>query len=231
MKQVYKFLKELSLNNNRDWFQAHKEEYLRAKSTFDEFVQKLIAEIHKFDKEILPERLSVKDCTYRIYRDIRFSKDKSPYKTHFGAYFTKGGKKSQFGGYYFHIEPLPGQFSLGNLMCAGAYMPTAKQIASVRDEISVNSQSILDAIKKARGFTLDEEDALRRTPRGFEDIKNPDAVRLLKLKSYLVVKHITPEYIFAPNLVKRAATDFKKCYEFNHLINKCIEYSMEESNY
>ena len=231
MKQVYNFLEKLALNNNREWFQAHKENYLKAKVTFDNFVQELIAEVYKFDKEIDPNLLTVKDCTYRIYRDIRFSADKSPYKTHMGAYLVKGGKKSQFAGYYFHLEPLPGVFSFGNMMCAGAYMPTAKQIASVRDEISVNSQSIINAIKKAKGFTLDDSDALKRTPHGFDDVKDPDAIKLLRLKSYLVIKSVTPEYIFAPNLAKRVAGEFKKCYEFNYLINRCIEYSMEDDSY
>ena len=228
MKQVYEFLGKLHRHNNRDWFNAHKDDYLAATHTFNSFVQELIEEVYKFDKDINPSTLSIKDCTYRIYRDIRFSKDKSPYKTHMGAYLVRGGKKSNYSGYYFHIQPFSGSIAEESMMCVGAYMPDAKQIASVREEIMLNGTPLLNSIKKAKGFYLYEENSLKRVPSGFNAITDKELQRLLKLRQYLVMKSVTPEYIFKPNLAKRVANEFKKCYEFNSIINRCIEYAIEE---
>ena len=94
MKQVLRFLHSLSLHNDKAWFEAHKNEYLTAKSTIAELAVRLIEGIRSFDDTIGP--LSASDCTYRIYRDVRFSKDKSPYKTNMGIYVNRGGKKSGF---------------------------------------------------------------------------------------------------------------------------------------
>lgn len=102
MKQVLRFLHSLSLHNDKAWFDAHKADYLKAKNKVDELAVKLIEGIRSFDDTVGP--LTAADCTYRIYRDIRFSKDKSPYKTHMGVFVNRGGKKSDYGGYYFHID-------------------------------------------------------------------------------------------------------------------------------
>ena len=102
MKQVLDFLRNLLLNNEKPWFDAHKADYLQAKDTISAFAEELIDGIRSFDDTVGP--LSVADCTYRIYRDVRFSKDKSPYKTHMGIYVCRGGKKSGYSGYYFHID-------------------------------------------------------------------------------------------------------------------------------
>lgn len=228
MKEVYKFLIDIHNNNNREWFNAHKERYLRIKERFEKFVMELMGEIYSFDKDINPDLLSVKDCTYRIYRDIRFSKDKTPYKTHMGAYLVKGGKKSPYAGYYFHLEPFADQYGFGNMMCVGAYMPDAKQIASVREEVLVNGETILGAINKAKGFYLDESYSLKKMPTGFESLRDPQLQRIIKLRNYLLVKKVDKEEIFSPNLVKKLASNFKRGYEFNYLINRCIDYAIEE---
>src|SRR3972149_5616008 len=102
-KNILDFLKELKENNNRDWFQQNKKKYEVAKKGFEDFVKEFIPVIMEIDKEI--GYLEAKDCIFRIFRDVRFSKDKSPYKTNFGVFFVPGGRKSGFGGYYLHIEP------------------------------------------------------------------------------------------------------------------------------
>ena len=99
---IIRFLNELRANNNKNWFDANRKWYEDVKSDFFEFSKKLIIEVSKFDSRI--NNLDIKDCTYRINRDIRFSNDKSPYKTHFGTFICPKGKKSGFGGYYFHID-------------------------------------------------------------------------------------------------------------------------------
>ena len=103
IKLIHGFLADIAANNNRPWFQAHKAEYERAKQEFEDGVRTLIDELATFDPEI--SHLTVKDCCYRFYRDVRFSSDKSPYKRHFGAYICAHGRKSLRGGYYLHIQP------------------------------------------------------------------------------------------------------------------------------
>jgi len=102
-KIIHHFLRQIAANNNREWFLAHKQQYLESKTEFEAGIAEAIARIATFDEEI--SHLQVKDCTYRFYRDIRFSPDKSPYKRHFGAYICAKGKKALRGGYYIHVEP------------------------------------------------------------------------------------------------------------------------------
>src|SRR3978361_1993450 len=98
-----KFLQELQKNNNKPWFEENRNKYESAKADLQNFVGRLIPGIAKFDEPI--GNLAVKDCTFRINRDVRFSKDKSPYKSNMAAYFSRGGKKASVAGYYFHCEP------------------------------------------------------------------------------------------------------------------------------
>ena len=130
MKQVMDFLRELSLNNEKPWFEAHKQEYLLAKATVSSLTLKLIEGIHEFDDTIGP--LTVSDCTYRIYRDLRFSKDKSPYKTHMGIFITRGGKKSGYSGYYFHIDG-----SGNHLIAIGNYYTEPRVLKTLREDIEL----------------------------------------------------------------------------------------------
>ena len=104
MKQVVEFLTLLHENNDKAWFDSHKEMYKRALSCFEEFTAKLIDGIAAFDPSV--RGLTVRDCTWRIYRDTRFSPDKTPYKTHMGAFVAPRGKKGGYSGYYFHVEPV-----------------------------------------------------------------------------------------------------------------------------
>ena len=131
-----KFLKDLSKNNNKPWFDAHRKQYEDAKTDFANFVQSVIDRHGKKDKGIA--HLKAKDCTFRINRDVRFSKDKSPYKNNMGAYMNPEGKKSILGGYYFHCQP--GQSFVGG----GLWMPMPAELSKVRQEIDYN----LDAFKK-----------------------------------------------------------------------------------
>lgn len=112
---IFQFLKELSANNNREWFNSHREQYEVARSEFENLLTVIISRISLFDESI--RGIEAKDCTYRIYRDTRFSEDKTPYKTHLGGYINAKGKKSDHCGYYVHLEP-------GNcLLAGGSYCP------------------------------------------------------------------------------------------------------------
>src|SRR6476659_4928251 len=122
-----KFLKDLKKNNNRPWFEAHRKQYETAKEDFLSFAEKLIAGIAVFDPPIA--QLKAKDCTFRINRDVRFSKDKSPYKNNIAGYFNRNGKKGNGAGYYLHVEP-------GKSFAAGGmWQPEPNELAKIRQEI------------------------------------------------------------------------------------------------
>lgn len=224
MKKVLDFLAELRLNNNRDWFEANKGRYREANETVNAFAEELIAAIGEFDPSV--RGLTVRECSYRIYRDTRFSKDKTPYKTHIGVYICPGGKKSGNAGYYFHIEP-QGDGLLGHhLLSSGIYMPEPKVLKSIRDEIFDNGDEVEKAIKKAKGFRLDKSNSLKRTPTGYPADSKYD--EYLKLKDFYLEKPVDDEYILGDDLVKRAAADFRLTYDFISLMNRAAEFAHEE---
>ena len=134
---IFRFLTDLRDNNNREWFQANKERYLKAKEVFESFIDNLIPEIRKFDSSI--DLITSGDCMFRIYKDIRFSKDKTPYKTNIVAYIARGGKSSPYAGYYVHAEP--GQ----SMLAGGIYMPQPEALKRLREEIYYN----VDEFKKS----------------------------------------------------------------------------------
>lgn len=224
MEQVLDFLYEVSQNNNKPWFDAHKSLYLSARDTFNDFAVKLIDGIAAFDPTV--KGLGIKQCTYRFYRDLRFSKDKSPYKTHFGVFVAPGGKCSGHSGYYFHIEP-PGQNYLnGHLICCGAYQPLPKQLKSIREEFMLNGDEMLSSIKEAKDFSLEWDNALKTVPKGFP--QDSPFSEYFKLKNALLSRRFDNDFLFSKNLLKESISLFKETYHFNTLINRAINYANEE---
>ena len=217
--------------NGVKWFNANKAEYLQVQAVFNDFAASLIKKIGQWDSDIKDSALSLKDCTYRIYRDIRFSRDKSPYKTHIGAYICKGGKKSQYAGYYFHVEPVwedGNGFRGGPLLAAGLYRPDAKIVKSIRDEIYVNGYTFLDAIDQAKGFKLDG-DVLKKLPQGFNDVRQ-EWGGLIRQKEFGLFMPISEEVLFGGNdrLLEYVNMHFKNCCRYNKLINMAVDYALEE---
>jgi uncharacterized protein (TIGR02453 family) len=124
MEKAYAFLRELAQNNNRDWFHAHKKEYQEALEMFRGFVARVLGGIVQFDPAL--SGIDPGESIFRIYKDVRFSKDKTPYKTHFGCWMARGGRKSTDAGYYFHLEPE------GTFMAAGVHSPLKEQLNLIR---------------------------------------------------------------------------------------------------
>ncbi len=224
MKRVLDFLNELRLNNDREWFTANKGRYQEALAVFNAFAERLIAGIGEFDPSV--RGLALKDCTYRIYRDTRFSNDKTPYKTHMGVYVCPGGKKSGNGGYYFHIEPGGGGLPGHHLMSAGIYMPEPAVLKSVRDEFFDNGEEVVKALEKAKGFSLDRSNQLKRTPAGYPVGSPYD--EYLRQKDFHLVKFFNEDYILADDLAGRAAADFQTTHEFVALLNRAADFAHEE---
>lgn len=224
MKNVIEFLRELERNNNREWFAEHKAAYIKVQEETNEFAAKLIEGIASFDDSV--RGLSVKDCTYRIYRDTRFSKDKLPYKTHIGIYVSPGGKKSGRAGYYFHIEPTGNHFLGGHMLTSGLYMPEPKVLRSVREEIAYNGSEFLNTINKAKGFQLGTENSLKRIPTGFPT-DSPYA-EYLKLKDVYLEKRFGDDLLLSADLLPKTVEAYALTYDFVRSLNRAVDYAMEE---
>ena len=138
-KSILKFLRQVMAHNNREWFQEHKKEYEAVRAEFERGVEQALQRIVTFDPEIA--HVQVKDCTYRFYRDTRFSADKSPYKNHFGAYINAKSKKALRGGYYIHLEPDHCLLAIGNY-----WLPT-NILTSCRNEMMTNTEEWLRCVE------------------------------------------------------------------------------------
>lgn len=214
-QSIFRFLQQLSENNNRDWFQSHKPEFLQAKESFQIITEILIKEIGKFDPEI--NSLQAKDCIFRIYRDVRFSKDKSPYKTNFGAFMVLGGKKSGKAGYYMHFDPQ------GSFLAGGIYMPPSDQLKKLRNYIFEHANELKEIINQPdfkRKFGEISGEKLKNPPRGFP-ADFPD-IELLKFKSYIVIKEYSEKRLVQEDFITEAKTVFQQMHPFISFLNKSL---------
>ena len=195
------FISELTYHNERSWFEEHRNDYLMAKAEFEAFVNELIIGINRFDPSVGLQ--SAASCCYRIYRDTRFSRDKSPYKTWMGAYICPKGRKSGLPGYYFHIEPVSDTLIGHHLLAAGLYQPDAVTLRNIRQAILEKGRTFDLAVKAAKGFSLDEGagERLSRVPAGFpKDFKYAD---YLRCRQYCLGAPIKKEDISVENVLSR----------------------------
>lgn len=209
---TFNFLKNLSKNNNREWFNDNKGLYTEAQQDVVVLITDLIEEMSVFDEEIA--KLDAKNSLFRIYRDTRFSKDKSPCKTNFGASLGMG-KGSQKAGYYLHVEP--GK----SFLAGGVYQPESAVLKEIRKEISAFGNEFLEVLnhkdfKKYFG-ELDQGDQLQKVPQGFE--KDDKMAEFLKLKNFIVVYHIKDEELLNPNAAKDFAKIYKAMKPLNDFLN------------
>ncbi|MDY3979454.1 MAG: DUF2461 domain-containing protein [Tidjanibacter sp.] len=218
------FLDRLRVNNNKPWFDAHKGEYLTAKEEFETFAEQLIVGLLEVDGSVAG--LTLKECTYRFYRDTRFSPDKSPYKTHFGLFVAPRGKKSGYAGYYFHIEPPKAGYLGGSLLCTGNYRPEPKILKSLREEMLDAGAEFEGAVGRAEGFRLDESGSLRRTPQGFPT--NSPYDRYLRLRDFTLMREVDADFFGQPNLVERTVAEYSKTTDFLAIVNRATRYALEE---
>lgn len=185
MKKTLTFLKKIKKNNNTEWMQAHRDEYLEARKEFEFLIQEIIVRLSQWEPRF--EFLEPKNCIFRFNRDIRFSNNKNPYKENFAAFFGIGGKKSPLPGYYISVSPK--EIFVGG----GLWQPEPDRLAKLRRYLSENGEE-LDAIVSARGFKktygeLSDEDTLKRVPRGYSP-EHPHA-EYLKLKSIVASKDLS----------------------------------------
>lgn len=212
-KPTIEFLKKLKKNNNREWFNTNKKLYEDAKYDFEVFVFELIQKIAEFDDSV--SGLEPKDCTFRIYKDVRFSKDKLPYKTNMGAFICKGGRKNNAAGYYIHLSPSE------YFLAGGLYMPMPDKLLDVRNRIAANYKSFLKIVqdkefKKYYG-ELWQGDKLKTAPKGFD--KEHPAMEYLKLKSFIGDHMTNEEKTLSKNYIDYCAKVFKAAKSLNTFLN------------
>lgn len=224
IRQILDFLSELDKNNNREWFSAHKGEYLLVKEAFESLVERLIPIVQDIDPSV--GHVEVKDCTYRIYRDVRFSPDKRPYKTHIGAYINRRGKKSPYAGYYIHLDP-----THGSLWGGGLYCPDANVLKAVRMDIYDNIDEFLDLNNslEEKGFVLSREDSLKKIPTGFpRDFPHGE---FLKMKHYDMYRPITDDVLYDENrLIEETRRAFAAMMPMNRFLNFTIDETLPNIN-
>ena len=221
MKQVIHFLTELSGSNNKLWFDANKERYQEAKAKVEALTADVIGGIRSFDDTIGP--LSPRDCTYRIYRDLRFSQDKTPYKTHMGVYINRGGKKSGYSGYYFHI----GANSYGNMIASGDIWCPPDVLKVIREDIQMGKGEFREILSEVDSrLEMDFRGALKRVPAGFPS-DTPDS-DYYKLKAFCLYSVPDDKFITSPNLAERLVEIFKTTKPFLDYINRAIDFCREE---
>ena len=215
-KSTFQFLKDLKSNNDREWFMDNKPRFEEAKANFEDYVNSLILQISKFDSSV--GHLEAKDCIFRIYRDVRFSKDKSPYKTNFGAHITSAKSKTEIhtkAGYYIHLAP-------GDAMLAGgAYLPPAPWLKNIRSEIDHHGKEfkkIITSTTFKKYFKEIEGEKLVKAPKEFPK-DHPD-IELLKYKSYLAVHKPADKTVLSKDFVKYSSDVFKALKPFDDFLNR-----------
>lgn len=216
-KEIFQFLTELRSNNNRNWFTANKSRYDRLLHMFAEDVQQLIDRMALFEPALAG--LVPKDCIFRIYRDIRFSPDKTPYKTHFGAYIAAyGGRKSEYAGYYLHLEPG------GSMLSGGIWCPPPALLKMLRKDIYENVDEIVEIMEKPDFKHVYPEmmgEALKRMPAGYPtDFPHGE---LLRRKDFCVVSYKPDDFFCSPDWIDRTVADFKLLYPFNRFLNYTVD--------
>jgi uncharacterized protein (TIGR02453 family) len=218
--KTLQFLSKLKKNNSREWFNQHRDDYDAAKENFIELVNHILANSSQFDEEL--SLLTYKDCIFRINRDVRFSKNKDPYKNNMAAYFVKGGKKSWLAGYYFHCEP-GGKSFIGG----GLYGGEPDQIKKVRQEIDYNWEEFKGILqhkqfKKLFGdLSRQEGMSLIREPKGYE--KDNPAIDYIKLKNFIVSVPVTDEELTDKKIIKKIITCFATMQPLLKFLNRAME--------
>jgi uncharacterized protein (TIGR02453 family) len=216
VRPIFEFLKALIDNNNRDWMLAHKKQYDQVKKEFEALVSTLLTNIAAFDSRM--QGVTAKQCVFRINRDIRFSKDKSPYKNNFGAAMTPGGKKADYATYYLHLQPG------ASFVAGGIYMPQPAVLHKVRQEVDYNAGEFQKILNEANYKALYGElqgEKLKRPPKGYE-VDNPN-IEWLKHKSFIAMHHLNDDELFDDHLVEKLTQMFAALLPFNSFLNRALD--------
>lgn len=213
---TFDFFKNLAENNNRDWFIEHKPAYGQARENVIDFTKQIIQPLSKIDPMVNID-IDPKKCVMRIYRDIRFRKDKTPYKTNFGINLKTGGGNEELG-YYLHIQP-------GSSFAGGGYwMPQADHLKAIRQEIDYNGAA-LNAIVNDASFigdfsAFDGQEQLKNNPKGYE--ADHPYINLLKLKSFAAMHQFSDKELMEKSAVQNVVKYLSKIHPLNNFLNQAL---------
>ncbi len=216
MQEVLNFLSELRINNNKEWFDQNRDRYEESRKKVLFLTELVIHEVSKFDPEI--GSLTAKDCVFRIFRDVRFSHDKTPYKINMGSFIARGGRKSMGAGYYLHIEPG------GSFVGGGSYCPPADSLKALRTEIFDHPDEFKKLIYSdsfRRTYPEMYDDKLKTPPKGFP--KDFPEIDLLKYKSYAFTSRIDDSVVAGDAYVGKIIDAFKELAPVNRFLNTAID--------
>lgn len=216
-QETLAFLKKLDKNNNKAWFDKNRTQYEAAKKDILAFTQSLLQEMVAFEPSL--QGMAAKDCVFRIFRDVRFSKNKAPYKNNLGCYIAPGGKKSTKAGYYMHIQPNGQSFLAG-----GMYLPENNLLKLIRQEIDYNTEEfkkIIESKSFKKTFGTIQGEQLKNPPKGYD--KDHPEIALLKFKSYTAWHKISDEDVIDKKFLKTCVAVFKELYPFNQFLNRAVE--------
>ena len=214
---TFDFLRQIAINNDRNWFQAHKEEYNLARQDVLDFTTGILHKAVKIDPAISTD-ITAQNCLMRIYRDVRFSKNKAPYKTNFGIGISANGKNFNGPGYYIHLQPEQ------SFIAGGSWMPATDQLKAMRQEIDYNGTEFHKILENKSFKTcfgdLSTEDKLKTTPKGYA-IDHPD-IEYLKLKSFVAIHQIRDKVLTGPDAIKEVAYIVEKLYPLMVFLRNAI---------
>jgi TIGR02453 family protein len=210
-----KFLARLRENNDREWFEARRGDYKAARSAFACVVASLLSELGAAEDF---GGASPNDCIFRIYRDVRFSKDKTPYKPNMGALMGKGGRRAGHRGYYLHVEPS------GSFLAGGLYDPSGSELSAMRAAIAADSRPLKRIVGSAefrREFGSISGDSLKTAPSGYPK-DHPD-IELLRLKQLTAMRRLSDDELIAPDFIPRALDTFAAMRPFLRYLAKVVD--------
>ncbi len=218
--ETLEFFRELRENNHKEWFDQNRKRYENVKKDYHRLVGELLHKMQKFDPSL--GHLQIKDCTFRINRDIRFSKDKTPYKTHLSIIMSPHGKKMEYASYYVHLDEAAGSFAGG-----GIYMPGSEALKKIRAEISAFPEDLEEILASEdfsqtyNGLDKDEKFRLTRPPKGFQ--ADHPAIELLKYKSFTASRTLPEKWLSDPRGIDEVVEILKKVKPLNDFINRGLD--------
>ncbi len=215
--KTFDFLRQLKENNTREWFAAHRADYDFALDNVRCFITDLIGELSHFDPRINTS-IQASKCLFRIYRDTRFSLDKTPYKSWFGAGISVDGRKLHGPEYYIHIAPDE------SFVAGGYWRPEKNHLEAIRQEIDYNGnqlKSILDQVLADSRITLSQEDKLKRAPAGYGE--DNTFIELIKLKSFVLEQFYSEKEMYGKDALKNIVASYQNMLPFKQFLQDAIE--------
>ncbi|OIQ16265.1 MAG: TIGR02453 family protein [Flavobacterium sp. MedPE-SWcel] len=217
-QQALEFLEDLKINNNRDWFQANQDRYKTYKQTYRDTVEAFVTEISKSEESL--QHLEFKNCSFRINRDVRFSKDKAPYKTNMGIWMSAGTKNFSLAGYYIHIE------KGASFIAGGMYQPNPAELKKIRREIAGFHEDLEEITNNKElnsiygGLERTEKNSLKTAPKGYE--KDHIAIEFLRLKSFVAVAKLDDKDLESDNFIQETTQKLLVLKPLVEFINRAL---------